>query len=116
MNNELIYEDGQVTAYDLRAGETFTPPETLVAPFMRLIFDPQGKHIATVYSVEGEEQLVFYNDPSDPLPCRATSTPTFISSVRNPCSRTWHSTSRWIPSSLVHPLRRGRQANLSVGC
>ena len=35
MNNKLIYEDGQATAYDLRSGETFTPPETLVAPFMR---------------------------------------------------------------------------------
>ena len=135
MNNKLIYEDGQATAYDLRSGETFAPPETLVAPFMRwfdqvsypdireqdltrarylgeerygdivlyrddtryggrvegdvvevtaalpdflgtslgrvpvkLIFDPRGAHIATVYSVEGKEQLVFYNDPSDPVP------------------------------------------------
>lgn len=135
MNTKLIYKDGRATAYDLRAGETFTPPENLVAPFKRwldqvaypdvreqdlaharyigkkrygnivlyrddtryggtvqgdvvevtaalpdflgtslgrvpvkLVFGPQGVHIASVYSVEGEQQLVFYNDPHDPVP------------------------------------------------
>lgn len=134
MNNKLIYKDGQATAYDLRTGETFTPPENLVAPFERwfdqvaypdireqdlararyggkkrygdivlyrgdtryggtvqgevvevtaalpdflgtslgrvpvkLIFGDEGEHLATVYSVEGGQQLVFYNDPDDPV-------------------------------------------------
>jgi len=34
-NFKLTYEDGRATAYDLRGGETFTPPEDLVAPFKR---------------------------------------------------------------------------------
>lgn len=134
-NFKLIYRDGQATAYDLRAGETFTPPESLVAPFERwfdqvaypdireqdlrrarylgekdygkvalyegdnryegtvqgeevevtaalpdflgtslgrvpvkLIFGDGGDHIASVYTVEGEQQLVVYNDPGDPEP------------------------------------------------
>jgi hypothetical protein len=134
-NFKLVYKDGRVTAYDLRAGETFTPPENLVAPFKRwfdqvaypdireqdlrearylgekgygeialyegdnryegtvqgevvevtaaipdflgtslgrvpvkLIFDDRGDHIASVYTVEGEQQLVVYNDPDDPEP------------------------------------------------
>lgn len=134
-NFKLIYKDGQATAYDLRADETFTPPENLVAPFVRwfdqvvypdirtqdlrgaryrgekdygeialyegdnryegtvqgeevavtaalpdflgtslgrvpvkLIFGDEGNHIATVYTVEGEQQLVAYNDPGDPEP------------------------------------------------
>lgn len=134
-NFKLIYKDGQATAYDLRADETFTPPENLVAPFVRwfdqvvypdirtqdlrgaryrgekdygeialyegdnryegtvqgeevavtaalpdflgtslgrvpvkLIFGDEGNHIATVYTVEGEQQLVVYNDPGDPEP------------------------------------------------
>ena len=133
-NFKLIYKDGRATAYDLRGGETFTPPENLLAPFtkwfdqvayldireqdlkqaryngdkdygeialydgdnrykgtvqgeevevtaalpdflgtslgrapVRLIFGEQGRHIASVYSVEGEEQLVVYNDPGDPV-------------------------------------------------
>lgn len=134
-NFKLTYEDGRATAYDLRGGETFTPPEDLVAPFKRwfdqvaypdirdrdlqgaryngskrygevalyrgderytgvvegeevvvtaaipdflgtslgrvpvkLIFGEQGEHVASVYSVEGEAQLVAYNDPGDPAP------------------------------------------------
>lgn len=134
-NFKLTYEDGRATAYDLRGGETFTPPEDLVAPFKRwfdqvaspdirdrdlqgaryngrkrygevalyrgderytdvvqgeevvvtaaipdflgtslgrvpvkLIFGEQREHIASVYSVEGEAQLVVYNDPRDPAP------------------------------------------------
>ena len=128
-------KDAQATAYDLRAGETFTPPENLVAPFkkwfdqvvypdireqdlrgaryngekdygeialyrgnnryegtvqgeevevvaalpdflgtslgrvpVKLIFGDGGNHIASVYNVEGEEQLVVYNDPGNPEP------------------------------------------------
>lgn len=134
-NFKLIYKDGQATAYDLRAEETFTPPQELLAPFekwfdqvvcpdireqdltearyngeknygevvlyrgderytgvvqgeevevtaaipdflgtslgrvpVKLLFGPPGEHVASVYSVEGEEQLVFYNDPSNPAP------------------------------------------------
>lgn len=134
-NFKLIYKDGRATAYDLRGGETFTPPENLLAPFtkwfdqvsypsireqdlqqaryngekrygevalyrgderysdvvrgeevevtaaipdflgtslgrvpVRLLFGDQGQHIASVYGIEGEEQLVVYNDPGDPEP------------------------------------------------
>ena len=132
---KLIYEDGRATAYDLRAGEIFTPTEALITPFekyfeqvaypdileqdlrgaryigevnygevalyrgderykrtlqgeevdvralvpdflgtslgrvpIKLLFGERGEHLATLYRVEGEEQLVVYNDPSNPAP------------------------------------------------
>jgi len=122
-NTKLIYKDGQATAYDLRAGETFTPPEELVAPFtkwfeqarlphiraqdlnkaryngvkrygglvqgeevevtavlpdflgtslgrvrVKLLFNRRGDHLASIYTVEGEEVLMVYTDPGNPAP------------------------------------------------
>lgn len=134
-NFKLVYQNGEATAYDLRADESFTPPPELLAPFerwfeqvdhvtivkedlqtarylgetsygelvvyegdeshtqvlqgeevevtarvpdflgtslgkvpVRLLFGEDDTHLASVYTIEGQEQLVFYNDPADPKP------------------------------------------------
>ncbi len=33
---------------------------------VRLLFGPEGEHLASVYTVEGREQLILYSDPKNP--------------------------------------------------
>jgi hypothetical protein len=74
--SELAVYEGDERRTEALRGEavavTATVPDFLgtslgSAP-VRLIFGEAGAHLASVYTVEGQEQLVTYNDPGEPQP------------------------------------------------
>lgn len=73
---ELVVYEGNESHTEVLRGEevevTARVPDFLGTSLgnvpVRLLFDADGAHLASVYTVESQEQLVFYNDPTDPEP------------------------------------------------